>query len=86
MASVVMPIGKGAYAPIHARDIALAAKIILEKPESHYGRIYKLTGPELVTGVEIAGKASRGLCKPVAFKNKVSKILTRLARTYMAVC
>ena len=67
-----MPIGKGAYAPINARDIALAAKIILNNPEPHYGRIYKLTGPELVTGVEIAGKASRGLHKPVMFKNRVS--------------
>jgi hypothetical protein len=32
----------------------------------------RLTGPELVTGVQIAGKASMGLQRPVRYVNKVS--------------
>jgi len=35
----------------------------------HSGKIYRLTGPELVSGVEIAGKASRGLGRPVKFRD-----------------
>jgi uncharacterized protein YbjT (DUF2867 family) len=75
MGTVSMPIGKGAFAPVHARDIALAAKNILYNVHEHEGRVYKLTGPELLTGVEIAGKAARGLNKPIKFSNTVSKNL-----------
>ncbi|KAJ3361393.1 hypothetical protein HDU91_003939 [Kappamyces sp. JEL0680] len=56
--------------PIHARDIAAAAKIVLGNPKAHYGKTYRLTGPELLTGTEIAGKASMGLGRPVRFVNR----------------
>ena len=40
-------------------------------PKEHYGRTYRLTGPELVTGVEIAGKASKGLNRAVRYYSMV---------------
>ena len=57
LATVSIPIGMGSYAPIHCRDIAAVAKKVLENPNPHYNRTYRLTGPELVTGVQIAGES-----------------------------
>jgi uncharacterized protein YbjT (DUF2867 family) len=76
IADVSIPVGIGAYSPIHCKDISNVAKIILSDPTPHYGMTYRLTGPEQLTGVQIAGKASRGLNKPVRFSNRVSKHLT----------
>ncbi|KAL2919331.1 hypothetical protein HK105_200974 [Polyrhizophydium stewartii] len=69
IATIAMPIGLGGYAPIHVADIAAAAAAVLVDPEDHAGKTYTLTGPEVLTGVSIAGKASRGLERPVRFIN-----------------
>ncbi|KAI8926039.1 hypothetical protein BC831DRAFT_458216 [Entophlyctis helioformis] len=67
--TLALPISQGAYAPIHVSDVAAAAAVLFASPADHYGKSYTLTGPEVLTGVAIAGKASRGLDRPVRFVN-----------------
>ncbi|TPX59600.1 hypothetical protein PhCBS80983_g02367 [Powellomyces hirtus] len=64
-----LPFSNGAFAPIHAADVARVAACILDNPTRHLGKTYTLTGPDLLTGVEIAGRASAGLDRPVRFRN-----------------
>lgn len=74
--TIAMPIGMQKYAPIHVNDVArcavssffIKATCIMD-PMQHHGQKYRLTGPELLSGVEIAGKASLGLKIPVGFTN-----------------
>ncbi|KAJ3320408.1 hypothetical protein HDV06_005331 [Boothiomyces sp. JEL0866] len=70
LATVQIPISTGGFAPVHARDVATAASAVLADIKKHAGKVYRLTGPELLTGVAIAGKASEGLERPVKFVNK----------------
>lgn len=70
LATIQIPISTGGFAPVHARDVAAAAGAILADIKKHSGKVYRLTGPELLTGVAIAGKASEGLERPVKFVNK----------------
>ncbi|KAI8892117.1 hypothetical protein BC833DRAFT_626143 [Globomyces pollinis-pini] len=70
LATISIPIGTGGYAPIHCKDVAKVAKTILDHPKQHSSRTYRLTGPELLTGVLIAGKAAQGLDRPVRFINR----------------
>lgn len=72
LATVSIPIGMGAFAPIHCKDMANVAIKVLKDLSTHNGKLYSLTGPELLTGVQIAGKAALGLQRPVRFSNKLS--------------
>ncbi|WP_199841108.1 MULTISPECIES: NmrA family NAD(P)-binding protein [Actinomycetes] len=47
-------VGDGRIGMIDARDVAAAAAAIAVAPESHGGRTYLLTGPELVTFADVA--------------------------------
>lgn len=71
-----MPIGMGGYSPLHAQDVANCAAICLSDPPQHHQKVYRLTGPEclsgnrlIIIGVGIAGKAGLGLSRPVRFLN-----------------
>ncbi|KAI9096643.1 hypothetical protein DFS34DRAFT_623567 [Phlyctochytrium arcticum] len=69
--TIAFPIANGGFAPIHASDVArCAATLLLARDHSsHVGETYTLTGPDLLTGVEIAGRASGALDRPVRFRN-----------------
>ncbi|KAJ3145283.1 hypothetical protein HDU86_001092 [Geranomyces michiganensis] len=67
--TIELPFSNGSVAPIHARDVADVAAAILEKPSVHMGKSYTLTGPDSLTGVELAGRAAVGLDRPVGFRN-----------------
>lgn len=67
--TIELPFSTGALAPIHAKDVASVTAAILDNPTRHAGKTYTLTGPDLLTGVEIAGRASVGLDRPVGFRN-----------------
>ncbi|KAJ3006842.1 hypothetical protein HKX48_009449 [Thoreauomyces humboldtii] len=64
-----LPFSTGAHAPISAADVANVAAAILSNPRRHASRTYTLTGPDALTGVEICGRASQGLRRPVRFRN-----------------
>ncbi|AKQ44724.1 FMN-dependent NADH-azoreductase [Rufibacter radiotolerans] len=49
-----MPMGQGRVSYIDARDIGEVAAEILLRPEGHDGKAYTLTGPEALSGEEIA--------------------------------
>jgi uncharacterized protein YbjT (DUF2867 family) len=56
-------------APISMDDIARVAATLLVKPqESHYGRMYELTGPEALTRAEIARQIGVGIGVDVTFE------------------
>ena len=53
-----LPCGDGKEATIDPRDIAAAAVAVLTSDE-HEGKIYELTGPELIGFAEVADQMSR---------------------------
>ncbi|KAJ3168052.1 hypothetical protein HDU87_001281 [Geranomyces variabilis] len=67
--TIELPFSNGSVAPIHARDVANVAAAILDNPTAHISKTYTLTGPDLLTGVELAGRAAVGLDRPVGFRN-----------------
>ena len=56
------------FAPIAARDIALAAAKILADPDGHAGRTYTLTGPVEYSHRELAAEVSRVLARDIPFE------------------
>ena len=56
-------------APISMDDIARVAAALLVKPdESHFGRIYPITGPEALTRAQIAEQIGAGIGVPVSYQ------------------
>jgi uncharacterized protein YbjT (DUF2867 family) len=56
-------------APISMDDIARVAAALLVKPdESHFGRIYPITGPEAVTRAQIAEQIGAGIGVEVTYQ------------------
>lgn len=66
--AVYFPGGKGRVAPIDPRDVAAVAAIALTQP-GHLGKIYELTGPELLTISDMAQVIGRALGKTVKYVN-----------------
>lgn len=60
------PAGNGKDAPIDPRDIAAVAVKILTTP-GHEGKIYELTGPELLSFAEVVQKTAAVTGKPLKF-------------------
>jgi uncharacterized protein YbjT (DUF2867 family) len=55
--------------PISMDDIARVAATLLAKPdESHYGKMYPITGPVALTRAEIAGQIGAGIGVDVTFE------------------
>ena len=56
-------------APISMDDIArLAAALLVENGQSHYGQMYELTGPEALTRAQIAEQIGVGIGAAVTFE------------------
>jgi len=64
-----LPIKDGRVAITHTRDIAHVVRVILEVPEKHYGKAYHITGPELLSGHDMARIASEALKRSIRFVN-----------------
>jgi uncharacterized protein YbjT (DUF2867 family) len=63
------PYPTAAEAPISMDDIARVAAALLVKPdESHFGRIYPITGPEALTRAEIAEQIGVGIGVPISYQ------------------
>ncbi|MFZ5864221.1 MAG: SDR family oxidoreductase [Nitrospirota bacterium] len=60
------PVGNGKEAPIDPHDIAAVAVRALTTP-GHEGKIYELTGPELLSFAEVVQKVSAVTGKPLKF-------------------
>jgi uncharacterized protein YbjT (DUF2867 family) len=59
--------GDGRVGHIDARDVAAVAAEIAASPAPHAGRTYWPTGPEVLTGAEVAGVLSKVLGRPITF-------------------
>jgi NAD(P)H dehydrogenase (quinone) len=63
--------GRGLVSLIDTRDVAaVAARILLEGPARHGGRVYDLTGPDAVTMPDIAGLISAAIRSPVDYQDR----------------
>jgi uncharacterized protein YbjT (DUF2867 family) len=63
-----MPIGDGRVTPVDARDVARAAAVTLTSRSPSPRATYDLTGPEALTGRQIAALMSRVLGRDITFE------------------
>lgn len=61
------PLGNGRVSYIDARDIGEVAAEILQNPTNHEGRAYTLTGPQALSGYELAETLSTTTGKPIQY-------------------
>ena len=61
-----LPTGTGKDSPIDPRDIAAVAVRVLTTP-GHDGKIYELTGPDLLSYADMVGEISTAIGKPLSY-------------------
>ncbi len=66
--AVYFPAGNGRVSPVDAGDIAAMACSVLSQP-GHEGRIYELTGPEVLSIREMVQTLAYALGRPIRFVN-----------------
>lgn len=66
--SVYFPGGRGSVSPVDPRDIAAVACTVLTQA-GHAGKVYELTGPEVLTIRDMVRILSRVLGKPIRYVN-----------------
>lgn len=64
---IVMPAGSGTIATTDLRDVAEIIVSIFTKPEGHENQSYDLTGPDLLTFIEIAACFSKLLGREIQY-------------------
>jgi uncharacterized protein YbjT (DUF2867 family) len=67
--ALVLPFGRGRTAPISAVDVAHAVAVVLDRPSSHIGRIYNLTGPESADPAHFAQVFSDVLGRTITYRD-----------------
>ena len=63
--ALVLPFGSGRTSPIAAADVARVVAAVLRDPAGRIGKVYELTGPEVLDIDGIAEQYSRALGRPV---------------------
>jgi uncharacterized protein YbjT (DUF2867 family) len=63
--TLVLPFGSGRTSPIAAADVARVVATVLREPAERIGKVYELTGPEVLDIDGIAEQYSRALGRPV---------------------
>ena len=58
---LALPIGSGHTSPIAATDVARVAATVLQTPDGHVGKVYELTGPEVLDSDGLADRFGRAL-------------------------
>lgn len=77
---LMMPLGEGLNAPPSNEDIARVAAAILANPSSHTGRMYRPTGPQLLSPGEIADVMGRILGRTVTYKSTSFRMFQKAAQ------
>ena len=75
-----MPLGDGQNAPVSNEDIGRTAAGALAYPELHAGRIYRPTGPRLLSPQEIADTFGRVLDRKVKYQNISPMMFTKAVK------
>jgi len=79
--SLSLAILEGKFCPVTLRDIAeVAATILLGRPRDHAYKIYNLTGPELLSGKDIAHIVSELVEEEIRFVSPSAKEMSKLWR------
>jgi uncharacterized protein YbjT (DUF2867 family) len=63
--ALLLPFGSGRTSPIAAADVARVVATVLREPAGRTGKVYELTGPEVLDIDGIAEQYSRALGRPV---------------------
>jgi NAD(P)H dehydrogenase (quinone) len=64
---LAVPAGSAVVAPVLRRDLAIATVAVLTG-EGHEGKVYELTGSDVVGWAELAGLASKKAGKPIGYR------------------
>jgi uncharacterized protein YbjT (DUF2867 family) len=64
---VHLPLRTGASTIVSVFDLGRTLAALLENPEPHFGKVYQLTGPELLTGQAIAKEIGEATGRNVKF-------------------
>lgn len=62
---LVLPFGDGRTSPVAATDVARVVATILKDPDGHLGRVYELTGPQILDIHGLAEQYAAALGRPV---------------------
>jgi uncharacterized protein YbjT (DUF2867 family) len=65
--TIRLPFGSGRTSPVAVRDVAEVIATVLERPLSHIGKIYELTGPRSQDMAGMAAEYSAALGRPVTY-------------------
>jgi uncharacterized protein YbjT (DUF2867 family) len=63
---LALPFGDGRTSPIAATDVAHVVAALLREPEGRIGRVYELTGPQVLDTAGLAEQFGRALGRPIA--------------------
>lgn len=63
--ALVLPFGEGRTSPIAAADVARVVATVLRDPAGRVGKVYELTGPDVLDEHGLAEQYSRALGRPV---------------------
>jgi uncharacterized protein YbjT (DUF2867 family) len=67
------PAGDGRVAAVARADVAAVAAEVLREPDEHRDAVYELTGPEALTLVEVAARASAVLGRTLRFEDETEE-------------
>ena len=75
---LLLPYGSGRNASPSNEDIAAVIAAILARPEGHAGKTYRPTGPQLLSGEDMAGILTRVLGRKVTYTDAPLWMVRRL--------
>jgi len=75
-----LPYGSGKNAPPSNEDIARVVAEILARPEGHAGKTYRPTGPELLSGQDLAAILGKVLGRKVTYRNVPAGMISKIMR------
>ncbi|MEM9092710.1 MAG: NmrA family NAD(P)-binding protein [Cyanobacteria bacterium P01_F01_bin.53] len=77
---LLLPLGNGLNAPPSNEDIAAVAVGVLAQPNKHQGKVYRPTGPELISGDEVAAIMGHILDRPVQYRSVSMPLFAKAAK------
>ncbi|MEO0801577.1 MAG: NmrA family NAD(P)-binding protein [Cyanobacteria bacterium J06642_2] len=77
---LMLPFGHGLNAPPSNEDIAALSAGVLTQPEKHLGKVYRPTGPKLVSGYDVAEIVGRILERSVRYQSVSIPMFSKAAK------
>ena len=77
---LMLPFGNGLNAPPSNEDIAAISARVLAQPDNHLGKVYRPTGPKLISGYDVADMMGRILDRPVKYQSASIPLFAKAAK------